>query len=233
MAAYTVLDNEAVNYIKSIDLAQYAALRLLVARNAVRRFCRDSGIWQATLTAITVVAGTANYALTISDADLVHVVWVKYRRTADADDQYSRITPMNRDRMENHFGGGWEFQTGTPTAFIVELPQTVKIYPIPTADDAGKLLVRVAKMPLMTSSSFEDFMYNGHREAILQAYLLEAYSMTNKPWSSPELAAKARITYEELMYYAQTIARQGKHEGDQLPYFPEFSGSRNQNGWNI
>jgi len=224
------------DFIKGIELAQYATTLAGTCLDGLRRFCMDTGIWQKTLSAITVTSPTAAYSLSLptdSDdgkADLVHVEWAKFRLTADADTQYVTLIPRSRQYMDQYFGPAWEYQTGRPTMFVVDEPQTILLYPIPDSSSAGKLLVRPALMPTLDATKTIDFLYNKYQHTIQFAILNEIYGLTNKPWSDQELATAALEDYTRELYIAKNFVQSGLNKTINSPFFPATGGSRNADG---
>jgi hypothetical protein len=224
------------DFVKGIELAQYATTLAGACVDGIRRFCIDTGIWQKTLSPITVTSPTSTYALSLptdSDdgkADLVHVEWAKFRLTSESDDQYVHLIPRTRQYMDHYYGPAWEFQIGRPTIFVVEEPQTIRLYPIPDSSSGGSLLARVALMPTLDATKTIDFLYNKYQNVIQHAILSEIYGYTNKPWSDQELSKASFEDYTRDLYIAKTFVQAGINKPNNSPFWPPAGGSRNSDG---
>lgn len=234
----STFDADVKDYVKGIDLSQYATLLAGAERDGIRRFCRDTGILQTTLSDITVALNDRDYDLSLPTDDanngkseLVHVVWAKFHLASEDATQFRRLTPRTRQYMENYYGDAWEYQTGTPTIFIVEEPDTVILYPIPdAAAENGKLSVRVSLQPTFDATKIVDWLYGKYQEVILLSILSEVYGYTNKPWSNQELADKAMAAYRNELFVAQNFRHSGLNETDFGPFFSNVPGSRSSDG---
>lgn len=135
--------------------------------DAAREFFRRTYIWRKELSAINIVAATTSYALTApSGAQIVDVTKVEIQ-----DRQLTR---------------GFDF------TMSLDADATVVLEDSPTANITGGLVVEVALMPALGTTSMEDRFYNMWPEAFAHGAKYYLMTIPGKPWSNPEAAAYYR-----------------------------------------
>ena len=149
------------------------ALQMEHIRNAVRHFCRQTGIWESELTAIDVVADQQEYDLSAAipeDTEILRMVSVKIDG-AERNLNYYDLTsgPMLRWNT-NH---------------------------IPSSASTGGLVITVTLMPLFEDDTLPDNLLTRWSEAITYYARHSLMAMPGEPWSRPDKAAYYLEKYQD------------------------------------
>lgn len=158
-------------------------------RNAAIEFCEKTWLWTYTLTDISVVADQQDYTLTDpTDSEIIAIDNVRYKENGADNDQFTTLTPISENQMDLHDTGSWMYrESSQPSSFWVDVVEKVlHLYPIPTDASTSGLLVKAILRPDDACTSVPDFLYQEHRQAIVQGTLAELFSQEALNWSDLE-----------------------------------------------
>lgn len=155
------------------------AVRKVVRRelvNAIREFYEQSFAWRVATGPKDLLANKKQYYLTPYDpyTDVVGVMGV------ELDGQ--PLFPLPRRPRYS------ERTSDVPTAYWLETPDTVRLWPLPTKDQDDSLLFLVALTPKQTVRHLPKIARTHHYDALLDGALGRMYSHPAKPYSNPTLA---------------------------------------------
>jgi hypothetical protein len=166
--------------------------------DAIQRFCQLTLLYSQELTAITVIADTANYTLSeVSDTKFVRVLSVKYKEHGADNDEYYDMQEMSDFQWQQCKKGAWKYhEAETPSKFWVTEAFVLYLYPIPTEGSTSGLLVEVALKPDDAPTTVPDFLLTNWRKEIGRGALAYLFSQVAQPWFNPEAALEfeARFT---------------------------------------
>jgi len=143
----------------------------------VREFYEQSFAWRGTVGPLDILADQASYKLSPEEydeqADVIGILHATYdtfplRKRSAAPSDISRTG----DR---------------PHSYYATAPDTIVLYPIPTADADDKLLVYVAFTPTLDATGLPEIASTLHREALFDGVLGRLFSHPAKPYSNPLL----------------------------------------------
>ena len=154
-------------------------VRLPALRTAVIEFCRKSLYWQEEAPPVTLVAGTAEYTLTVpAGRQVVGVLSVNLN-------DESVLYPATLEQVERALPR-WRSAPGDPSAFVMLTPDTLRLAPVPT--EAGPLTATVAYAPTRTSNEVLGAIYDRHFEAIKHGSLARLKAMAGHSFYDPQAA---------------------------------------------
>jgi hypothetical protein len=193
MTALSILRPEVLPYVSECPspLVNDAILK------AVIEFCNRSRAYRFRPADITVVASTANYAV----SDLPTGYGIASILSAELDDADLDLPDPGSVPLS------WTTEEGTTTAAVVYSDTQIGLRMVP--DVAGTLAVRLALRPLLTATTFPDDFNNLYQEHLAAGALAKLYAQPKKPWSAPELVAERRTKFEEGIYAAEYRADRG------------------------
>lgn len=167
----------------------------------LRDFCKFTSYWRETLDAISVVADTEEYTLTVpateGDGQVHSLVWVKYKEDGEDDDQFIKLQLIDQDTIDFFYDdAGWKFETNeTPDSAGLTFNKKLFLHPIPTEASTDGLLVRVVVIPTPSASNAPEFIFNDYYQTIAYGAAGLMMQMTNKPWTNVELGARYWADY--------------------------------------
>lgn len=163
-------------------------------RDATIQFCEQSLIHQADHDPVSVVAKIPDYDLespaTATRITKVMKVWYKG----------SELTPAAPDQIRdpavyNQRIGGYETSYSQPRFFIQKDSATISLLPIPDQTLASAVTMRVALVPLRTSTQCADFLFEQWPEEIAAGAIARLQDSANRAYSNPKLAALANARF--------------------------------------
>ncbi|MCP4569103.1 MAG: hypothetical protein GY841_16130 [FCB group bacterium] len=163
----------------------------------LRDFCRETGLWTVAITAISLVDGTSEYALTATQGDIAGVDHVELNNNP--------LDPTSVEYLnENRYGWRGEGES-EPTHYYVDSSRNLNTYPTPAADDASALAVWPVIMPTESATTVEDFLWDDHWQVITWGAREKLYDIPSAPWFDPNLSEHYREKYEDGRDKAATI----------------------------
>lgn len=215
---------------------------------ALRDFCKHTGLWRYELDAIDVVALTSVYSFADidkdGDNDLDGIVWGKYKAhdsndEEQDDDQYRDLWIIEGDWEEKLRTASWSYQESTePHSIMIdhftggddgersEAEKAFRLYPIPTEDSTDGLLIKVQVIPRVGATTIPGILFNDYHKTVTHAAASILQNMTNKPWSNKDHAKDNWNQYKAKRNNASSDRRYGRSTRSMavIPRF--FSGSR-------
>lgn len=218
---------EVEYYVKGPDsaLVDWAVLE------ALRDFCYHTGLWRYTLTRISTVADTAEYAFTALETDgknvLDAIVWAKYKATGEDDDQFFDLHLYEFDHEELLRNGSWEFHESTsPSGIMITPAKLFRLYPIPTVASTSGLYIKVQVKPATDATTVPLFLFDDYHKGITHGAVSNLQNMTNKPWTEKDHAKDNWNQYRAVRENAKSDRQHGRSTRS-LAVRPRFwAGSR-------
>lgn len=185
---------------------------------AARELCLRSSCWYE-WEDIPLIANENEYDISSPSGSSV-VRAVKYAAIGQR-----ALIPETEDRiLENK---RWMLeQVGEPQIFYMLTDMTMKVYPIPTDVDAGKIMrVKSSFVPALDATSIPSPFIERYSETLIAGAKASLMAMANKTWSNPQMALvyqgifdtgvdRARIEVE--MSYSPTSLRVANRKFGQL-----------------
>lgn len=148
------------------------------ARWVLAEFLRETRVWRRAID-VVLVAGTAEYALPgLATTESVSVIMSAAIEGTDP----IRIADVPEAALSDGV-------TGTPMVVGMIDDRNVRVYPVPTAEDAGKALVLdVALSLLISEDATPPDVLRPYQGYLLDGLLSRLYFMPDKPWSNARSA---------------------------------------------
>jgi hypothetical protein len=184
-------------------LPHVAGCPVLVAEHEIKRsaqlFFERSRAWSVLTAAHAVVAAQPTVTVSIADTGLELVrpeaAWYDGKGIGVA-------TQRTMDEQPED----WSAKTGTPTALVLLTPGVVRLYPIPTANAATGLKLRVSVRPSDTATGIPDDLAVKYREDIKLGALGRLLLQAKKPWSDGALGQGYLEAFEKRADAANVAA---------------------------
>jgi hypothetical protein len=156
------------------------AARQEVLRAAIR-FCNETRVWRAVMPAVTIVGGTASYAIPVpTGGQVVTIESAKFNG--------DRIDPVSLDALEAGYPD-WQTETSAEVQRYVQLdPDNLILHPVPLSSLTGGLVITASFKPTRTATTLPDLLFNEYADAIAAGALGLILAAQGKPWSNPQLA---------------------------------------------
>jgi hypothetical protein len=161
----------------------------LTLRGVAQDFCTYAPVAQQELDPVDLIAGQAQY-----DLDLVFGVNVTVILEARYEGQRMQVL-RNTDDVRD----GWE----APLALRQAADNTFTVYPTPTQDYPGALVLRVATRPAASTSTLDPVLLDDYGYEIGCGTAARLMLMPGQLFSNPQLAP----TYQAIYIAARTNAR--------------------------
>lgn len=163
----------------------------------VIEFCNRSRAYRFTPAQITVVASTANYAV----SDLPTNMAIAWLLAAELDEvPISTPDPGSVPVL-------WETEEGSPSAVVRYSDTQVGLRKVP--DEAGTLDLRLALRPSQSATAYPDEFHSLYQDQIAAGVLAKLYAQPRKEWSTPDLVNDCRNQFEQAIYAAEYRADRG------------------------
>lgn len=184
--------------------------------DAARELCRRTHAWRYTLEAGDLSKeGTYIVMSPPTDAVILKPWTIDY-----ADD--GTLTPATEAQLTRKVSPGWRDDTGTPTHYVFEAPDTLILYPWLSTISMSDLKVRVSLMPELGVTELPDRIATQHSETIRNGALARLFAMPGRSWTNPQLAgvygagyaaALAEIEEDGTDGYVRNLPRKVRYGG--------------------
>lgn len=177
-------------------------------RDSVINFCEQSLIHQTDHDPVSVVARIADYDLDspVNNHRITKVMkaWYKGVELLPAAPDQVRDPSVYNQRI-----GGYQTDYSTPKYFIQKDSSTFSLLPIPDQSLSSAITMRVALVPLRTSTTCEDFLFEQWVEPIAAGAVSKLQLSAGKPYSNPAAAAIHQATFIRGLNAARQKANRG------------------------
>ena len=182
--------------------------RGLILRNlnhALIEFCDESLFQHEDFTPIPVIAGTAEYAITVSAGHVVALpVHIAYDGTA--------LYPKTKRAMDIE-NPSWRAVTAThPVYYLMSSTSTIRLYPTP--DAPGQITGEVAIKPDRDNRVMLDDIYNDHAETIAAGALGRLMGMKGNEWFNAAMAGHFLSVFQAGVTDAKVARMKGFTDAD-------------------
>ena len=169
-------------------------------RRAAQAFFRQTMAWRVTEAPVAVTAGTTEVSVAPSSAqqELVRIDAAWY--------DGKQIEPVTAEALDDAYVDDWQAHTGTPTKFLQIVPGVVRLYPVPLADAASGLKLRLIVAPSDSSTGLPDDLALKYSDEIHVGAKSRLMLYPGKPWTSPELAGVYGQAFGQLIDRATASA---------------------------
>lgn len=170
--------------------------------NACREFCRRTELWTYDLDPISIVAGTAEYSLAASGADIAGGNRATIVGNADPLEAVSEEA-LDEDTRETE---AWRTRTSDLagiTRFFVTAEYKIRLVYIPDADLASGLNVNAYLMPLETATEVPIFLYNEYKETIAMGAKARLKLRLDMPWTDVQVGAGYMDIFEQGIFFGR------------------------------
>ena len=171
-----------------------------------RDFCQHTQLWNnVALTAIDVVAATADYDLASADGDIVGVDTAFYDEV-----EMNPSSPEDGDLVST-----WRTETeAKPQRYMVNQTDSIKLVYTPSASLTGGLVVYASLKPLETATTVPDFIWGTYKKVIRNGVRWLLFDLPGFVWSNPELAERYKLRYRSARDAAASKRIIGRTKGD-------------------
>ena len=177
-------------------------------RDSVINFCEQSLIHQVDHDPVSVVAKIPDYDIEspVSGHRVTKIMkaWYKGSELSPAAPDQVRDPSVYNQRI-----GGYQADYSTPKFYIQKDASTFSLLPIPDQSLPAAITMRVALVPLRTSSSCEDFIFEQWVEPIAAGAVAKLQLSAGKPYSNPAAAAIHQATFIRGLNAARQKANRG------------------------
>ena len=178
-----------------------------VAENAIRQavidLCNKARVWREDLTAINIVANTAEYTLTPpAGTRIIAPVNVRYNGES--------IDPEEEGDMDYEYFDWRELPAGTPTKYLIMAPETLTLNKKPIANITGGLEVRVAVKPTVDATGCDDLLRDDWLDVVADGAKASLMMIPNKAWTNYELAMALKKEFRKGIARARIRMIQGR-----------------------
>jgi hypothetical protein len=189
---------------------EVSAQRALV--DSAIEFCEKSLLVRATLTPVSLVAGTYTYtpAVPTHEAMVMPVgVWFKG----------AELAPVAADAIRNPQAFASSIpdvtaETGDPREFFALTAGQLGLYPIPDTTESGVLLVRAALRPTRAATELEDVLFNDWVEAIAAGAMSRLMRSHGQPFTDPVEGARRAMEFYQAINRARIEGSRGRVRAD-------------------
>lgn len=100
------------------------------------------------------------------------------------------LSPVFIEALTNRYGEEWQNHTGTPRHYLADNEDTLRLYPIPEADETGTLTLTTR--PGRADTQWDDRLYERYGEVVADGALARLLNQVSTPWAAPDLALQRR-----------------------------------------
>lgn len=175
-------------------------------RRAAQAFFRKTFAWKVTQAASAVVAGDAEHSATPVDTS------TELARVESAWYDGKQLDPMTPEALEAQYNDEWMAHTGTPTHYLQLSFGTVRLYPVPLADAATGLKLRLAVVPSESSAGLPDELADHYRDEIQVGAKSRLMLYPNKSWTNMDLAGVYASSFGALADSARAEAARAQSQ---------------------
>jgi hypothetical protein len=158
-------------------------------------FCEKSLIHQVDHDPISVVAKIPDYDI---ESPVTQTRIMRIMRAWYLGNELDPISPdyVNDPSIYNqHIGGDYEVRYSQPQGYIQKDTATISLYPIPDKTVTNAITMRVALVPLRSSTSCADFLFEQHVEDISAGAAARLQSSPGKTYTNMQVAAVNQKRY--------------------------------------
>lgn len=185
----------------------------------IRKVCIDlcsrALVWRTTLTGITLVDGTASYALVspIAGTEVVTILGNKMHLTTAGTDKTLEV--VTGDQFQLAFPA-WPdlINTGEPVAVVQHDTTTINLAPVPDGADTYTLTLNAAVRPTKASTTIEETIIFDNNSAIFHGVLYELMLMPDRPWTNEKTALIHGRHWSHALHAAKARANKGFGQAD-------------------
>lgn len=177
-------------------------------RDAARDLCQRTLVNRATLAAFASVANQGEYTLTPPTADVVIAMPLRVTFTDASGNVTDLGDPSSEDNM-NALTPTWRtlLAAPTPTTWLVEHQNKIRLVAAPNASIAAAISVRVALKPSRVAATLDDTLLEHYEEEIITKAKGDILMMADKPWSNAERGHRLLAIYEQKMAVVRRAVR--------------------------
>lgn len=135
----------------------------------------------------------------------------------------TKFLPKERNIQATH--DNWEYIKETYTNikyYWFPYDHIIRLYDMETTDK--KIWIQISYKPLRTSTTFDDFLYEDHNEAIVYKAKSKLLLMPGKPWTDKESGEWYRRQWRRYLSRAKAQAIREKDGNEARVRWIEFSG---------
>lgn len=181
-------------------------------RSSLIEFCEKSLVIQRDHDPLTVVAGVVDYDFEPPTGSLVIKVMKAWYKSEEliplAPDEVEDAELYNRSFSDANTAGS------QPRYILQKDERTFSLYPIPDANVANGLTMRVAYKPTRTASSFEDVLFEDYAEVIAAGAKARLMMSPGKTYTNPQLAVAMMDMFGRGVNTARSRAGRGHVRSD-------------------
>lgn len=167
---------------------------------AARKFCRETRIWQASITLPIIPPHQSEYTLQSSDpsaqVDGVYKLYIDGYETPIRSelelDVRSGDPTYSANGVVSHGS-----QNGSVHTVIQPARDKVKLVKIPDDEQESEMVIVTYQIPKLTATQLPDDLYDMHMECLASGTKYHLMKMQNQPWTNMDLAEFHRIKYED------------------------------------
>jgi hypothetical protein len=159
-------------------------------RQAAVELCSRSNVWTGVLDPMPLMA---NYPVIDLDSpsgaevNTILRVWMPS----------GPLCPVDMDALINS-RPDWLTAVGTPSGYLREGQNSLRLYPIPTGNDAGQpVYVRVSYRPKLKVKELPDFLISEWYDALIAGAKARLFLIPGNPWTNAQIAMEARARFNE------------------------------------
>lgn len=158
--------------------------------DVLRDFCEETQLWENNqLTAISLVADQADYALSSLSGDIVAI------DSAEIDEV--PIRPITLFELNSQIQNWRHTTTRRPLSYLQTASSTnITLVYTPSEALTDGLVVWVSLKPLETATTVEDFLWDEYRDAIANGTVGMLKMVDGMPWSDMQSGMIKYATYE-------------------------------------
>jgi hypothetical protein len=183
-------------------------------RRAAIELCDRTGVYRASITALSTIANQALYSIasSLANTEVSRVLRMRYSNTRE-------LTHRSPDWLTEHYGGkNWRTtEVSGPTASIEFwtqfTPQSVLLVPVPNDAVASIITGEVAVRPTIAAAGVEELIGTEHFQTIADLARANAMGMSRKPYTDKEEAARLRAKVDSDVGFITMRMHKGNGPG--------------------
>jgi hypothetical protein len=178
--------------------------------NAIRDLLTRTMLWTEELPAISVVADTALYQLTLATADIVGIDRAQFNSKTI---QPTSELALDDDETQEGDYNAWRTKTtDIPTRYYGTADKKIRLVYIPDAALTDGLVVWTHVIPLITALTVPSFLWENFKDMVADGARGRLKSILDMPWTDLNQATAFLGSFESQILHA----KQKKFQGFQL-----------------
>jgi hypothetical protein len=105
------------------------------------------------------------------------------------------LSPVYIEALTNAYGEEWKNHTGSPKHYLADDEDTLRLYPIPEADETGTLTVTTR--PSRTDTEWDDRLFERYGEIIADGALGRLQLQVGTPWADTQSGSFRRTRFTQ------------------------------------